>query len=319
MNTVIHVSRAKHLCLLGFLLLGLFLLRQGEPPATQGTPIPTASLSTSIESTAANPDKSPSEPAALTQGAEAVNILLIGYDEGTGNTRSDTILLCTFRKEDQHLTMTSILRDLYVTIPGHGENRINAAYAYGGRELLKQTLETNLDITIDTTLEVDFSGFAEIVDILGGVTIDLRPEEAEAINKSTSGKLTEGTQLLSGTQALAYARIRKLDADGDFSRTARQRRLLEAMLTELRSAKPLTLLSLLRRALPLISTDVSGDSLFSLAKELLPTLRQLRITGQHIPAEGTYSYETIRGMSVLVADLEAARKLLRETAGAKHS
>ena len=87
------------------------------------------------------------------------------------------------------------------------------------------------------------------------------------------------------------------------------------MLEGIRDAGPLTLLSLLKQAIPLIEADVSGDSLFSLAREVLPILRKLQITGQHIPAEGTYSYETIQGMSVLVADLDAARKLLEETTG----
>lgn len=300
-------------CLLLLFLAGAF---RTQPGGSGNAPVPpdpeltaaASSVNTSAESIAPT-------PASPVTDEEPVNILLIGYDEGDGNSRSDTILLCTFHKESAKLTMTSILRDLYVSIPGHGQNRINAAYAYGGRALLKQTLEENLEIAIDTSLEVDFSGFAEIVDLLGGVTLELRQDEAEMINKSTSGQLTEGPQLLNGKQALAYARIRKLDADGDFSRTGRQRKLLEAMLAEIRDAGPLTLLSLLRQAIPLIDADVSGESLLSLAAELLPILRHLQVTGQHIPAEGTYSYETIQGMSVLVADLEAARKLLKETTG----
>lgn len=296
-------------CLLLLFLAGAF---RTQPGGSGNAPVPpdpeltaaASSVNTSAESIAPT-------PASPVTDEEPVNILLIGYDEGDGNSRSDTILLCTFQKEKRQLILTSILRDLYVSIPGHGKNRLNAAYAYGGRSLLKQTLEENLDITIDTSLEVDFSGFAEIVDLLGGVEVELRQDEAESINKSTPGQLTEGHQKLSGKQALAYARIRKLDPDGDFSRTARQRRLLEAMLAKIQDAGPLTLLSLLKQAIPLIDADVSSESLLSLATELLPVLRQLRITGQHIPAEGTYSYETIQGMSVLVADLEAAGKLLK--------
>lgn len=317
MNIMTNFQRTGSLwlgaCLLLLFLAGAF---RTQPGGSGNAPVPpdpeltaaASSVNTSAESIAPT-------PASPVTDEEPVNILLIGYDEGDGNSRSDTILLCTFHKESAKLTMTSILRDLYVSIPGHGQNRVNAAYAYGGRSLLKQTLEENLEIAIDTSLEVDFSGFAEIVELLGGVTLELRQDEAEVINRSTSGRLTEGPQLLNGKQALAYARIRKLDADGDFSRTGRQRKLLEAMLAEIRDAGPLTLLSLLRQAIPLIDADVSGESLLSLAAELLPILRHLQVTGQHIPAEGTYSYETIQGMSVLVADLEAARKLLKETTG----
>ena len=83
--------------------------------------------------------------------AKAENYLLIGRDEypGSDRSRSDSILLCTFRPEDQTLTMTSILRDLYVPIPGHRNNRINAAYAFGGMSLLKQTVTENLQVPID--------------------------------------------------------------------------------------------------------------------------------------------------------------------------
>ena len=296
-------------CLLLLFLAGAF---RTQPGGSGNAPVPPdPELTAAASSVNTSAESSAPTPASPVTDEEPVNILLIGYDEGDGNSRSDTILLCTFQKEKRQLILTSILRDLYVSIPGHGKNRLNAAYAYGGRSLLKQTLEENLDITIDTSLEVDFSGFAEIVDLLGGVEVELRQDEAESINKSTPGQLTEGHQKLSGKQALAYARIRKLDPDGDFSRTARQRRLLEAMLAKIQDAGPLTLLSLLKQAIPLIDADVSSESLLSLATELLPVLRQLRITGQHIPAEGTYSYETIQGMSVLVADLEAAGKLLK--------
>ena len=312
MNTIVNFPRTSPLRL-GACLLLLFLVGSFRPDALtvpeQELPGTPPSVSLSGESTAVPTEEFSSEPTAA-EGAEAETILLIGYDEGDGNSRSDTILLCTLHRDNQQLILTSILRDLYVPIPGHGKDRINAAYAYGGRELLKQTLEENFNISIGTSLEVDFSGFEKIVDLLGGVTLELTPEEA---NAGTAGSLTGGTQLLNGSQALAYVRIRKLDTDGDFSRTARQRRLLEAMLSGIRSAGPLTLLSLLKQAIPLITADVSGESLLSLAKDLLPIVRGLQITGQHIPAEGTYSYETIQGKSVLVADLEAARKLLEQT------
>lgn len=258
-----------------------------------------------------------SDPEFQITGTDTVNILLIGQDRQNGEVRarSDTILLCTFRKEDNRLVMTSFLRDLYVKIPGYRSNRINAAYMAGGMKLLNDTLEANFGLRADGCIEVDFSGFAEIVDILGGVTLHLRQEEAEAINKSTAGELSAGEQVLNGKQALAYARIRKLDKDGDFSRTARQRALVEALIQRTKAVSIRTAFSLFKKVLPLVTTDLDREDLLMLALELLPMLSDLEMTGQAIPAEGTYSYKMIRGMSVLVADMEAARQLLLETAG----
>lgn len=243
------------------------------------------------------------------------NILLIGQDrrEGESRARSDTMILCTFNKAEKTLTLTSFLRDLYVEIPGYQNNRINAAYPAGGMTLLNKTLETNFGIHIDGNIEVDFQQFSKIVDLLGGVTIELRQDEADSINKGVPGALTAGPQLLNGSQALAYARIRKLDSDGDFSRTSRQRKLLEALLATYKNASLPTMLSLLSQLLPMVTTDMTETELLSLALELFPVLSDMKITSQHIPAEGTYSYKTIRGMAVLVADLEAARQLLKET------
>lgn len=247
------------------------------------------------------------------------NILLIGQDrlEEESRARSDAIILCTFHKKDKTLTMTSFLRDLYVQIPGQQNNRINAAYTAGGMKLLRETLEENFGISVDGAVEVDFSAFTKIIDLLGGVTLELRQDEADVINKSTAGNLTEGRQLLNGKQALAYARIRKLDADGDFSRTSRQRKLLETLIRTCRSGSISTLLALAREILPMVTTDMTKKELMGYALELLPTLSQLQIQGQHIPAEGTYSYKKIRGMSVLVPDLEAARQLLQDTINGK--
>lgn len=243
-----------------------------------------------------------------------VNILLVGQDrrEEERSTRADSILLCTFNKSQRTVTMTSFLRDLYVPIPGHGKDRINSAYAYGGISLLKKTLSDNFDIHIHGAIEVDFAQFSTVIDALGGVEIQLRQDEADLINRETGSSLTEGSQLLTGTQALAYSRIRSLDRDGDFSRTDRQRKVMGALVDAYRDAGLSTILSTMKTVLPLISTDMSEPKLLMLALELFPLLQEVQITSRHIPAEGTYTDKTINGMAVLEADMEAARKLLRE-------
>lgn len=235
-----------------------------------------------------------------------INILLVGQDRRDEKTpaRADTIILCTFHPESKSVVLTSFLRDLYVQIPGIGGNRLNAAYANGGTALLKETLRENLNIHIDGCIDVDFSQFAGIIDILGGVTLELRQDEADAINKTVAGTLCEGIQPMNGQQALAYSRIRNLDSDGDFSRTERQRKLLASLLSSYQDAGFLKILSAIADALPLISTDLSSKEVLHLAAKLFPLLDDPSIVSQRIPVEGSYSYRTIRGMEVLTADLE---------------
>ena len=244
-----------------------------------------------------------------------VNILLIGQDRRPGETRarSDSMILCTFNKADGRIVMTSILRDLYVQIPGYQDNRVNVAYAAGGMKLLNETLEQNFGIQVDGNVEVDFTQFQTIIDLLGGVEIDLRQDEADLLNKSLGCTLSEGTQQLTGAQALTYARIRSLDGDGDFSRTNRQRKVMSALVEAYRSANLKTVLSLLDDILPMITTDMSNLQIIAYALELFPMLQEAQIVSQRIPADGTYSGKMIRGMSVLVADMDAARALLEET------
>ena len=244
-----------------------------------------------------------------------LNILLIGQDrrEEDTMTRSDSMILCTFNTQTEQITMTSFLRDLYLPIPGHSENRLNAAYAYGGMELLKQTLEENFGITIHGTVEVDFTQFAQVIDLLGGVSLELRQDEADAINRAVPGELTAGTQWLTGSQALAYARIRNLDSDGDFSRTNRQRKVITALVRSYKDTSIPNILTMLDKAMPMLSTDLSRRQLLRYAVQLFPLLSGGDITSQRIPADGTYEDRTVDGMAVLVADLDAARELLRKS------
>ena len=244
-----------------------------------------------------------------------INLLLVGQDrrENEKNSRADSILLCSFRKDTKELTLTSFLRDLYVPIPGRGSDRINAAYAYGGSSLLKQTLTENFAVPLTGVIEVDFSQFSQLIDILGGVEIDLRKDEALLVNKETGSNLSEGKQILTGAQALSYSRIRKLDADGDFSRTDRQRKVMTALVDGYRSASIPTLMKLLKQILPMISTDMAESRLLLLALEVFPMLSDLSMSSQSIPAPGTYSDKNINGMAVLVPDMDALRDLLQKT------
>lgn len=245
-----------------------------------------------------------------------VNILLIGQDARPGEkrTRSDVMILCTFNKDTKTLVMTSFLRDLYVRIPGYNSNKMNSAYAFGGMKLLDETMETNFGIYVDGNVEVNFEQFADIIDTLGGVEIELRNDEAELINSVVPGsRLRSGLQRLNGEQALFYSRIRKLDRDADFSRTNRQRKVLDSLIREFKNADMATMMSLLEQIMPMITTDMTPDEIVGYATELFPMLASANIVSQRVPIDGAYAGKRIDGKSVLVADMNATREFLQKT------
>ncbi len=238
---------------------------------------------------------------------DLVNILLIGQDARAGETRarSDTMILVTFNKTTGDITMTSFMRDLYVQIPGYQDNRINAAYAYGGMELLDETLLLNFGVDVDANIEVNFEGFASIIDVLGGVDIELSWAEASHLG------LSAGTNHLNGKNALAYARIRSIDSD--FYRTERQRKVISALFHSLKTAGFSRITELIDTIFPLVTTDMSNSQLIAYATDLFPMLSGGTLSSSRIPADDTYSMNSVRGMSVIVADMEANRSILKET------
>ncbi len=235
-----------------------------------------------------------------------INILLVGQDrrEGEGRQRSDAMILCSFNPETNKMAMISFLRDLYVQIPGHEDNRLNAAYAYGGFDLLKETLEVNFGITVDGCFEADFEGFEKIIDTVGGVEIELTAEEADIVGAD------EGLCTLSGKQALTYARIRKIDSD--FQRTARQRKIMGAVFQKAKSYSLTELAMFFGEIMPLMATDMTEDQIMPLALTLASSFQNLETESYTVPAEGTYKNEMIRGMAVLLPDLAEIRKLIFE-------
>ncbi len=254
-------------------------------------------------------------PADLIEKSDHIlNILLIGQDrrENQGRQRSDSMILCTINTEKKTLVMTSFLRDLYVELPNwkgksYSDNRLNVNYAIGGMEMLDECLALNFGITVDYNIEVDFSGFTEIIDLMGGVDIELTSKEANHLG----GGLKTGVNHLTGEQALSYARIRKLDSD--FGRTNRQRNVLTALLEQVRNSSMVELSNLINQFLPLITTDMGNSEITKCVAEIFPVLSGLEVSTQYIPAEGTYKMCMIRGMSVLVPDMEQNRQILRDT------
>ncbi len=256
----------------------------------------------------------PSAPTLLDPDKKLLNILLIGQDRrgSQGRSLSDAMILCTLNRETEVLTMTSFLRDSYVRIPGKGNNKLNAAYPMGGMALLDATLTENFGITVDGNVEVDFSQFERIIDLLGGVEITLTDQEVRHLRHEYGFELKEGRNRLTGAEALGYARIRKLGTD--FARTDRQRAVLTALIEQFRSANLRQLHKAAKEILGLITTDLSNAQILGYAMELAPLLKELEIRSQRIPAEGTYSFgDAGKITSCIFLDFEANRKLLRRT------
>lgn len=255
------------------------------------------------------------------EGEHIINILLIGQDrrEGQGRQRSDAMILCTVNRDEKTVTLTSFMRDMYVKIPGYGANRINASYEMGGMQLLDATLEQNFGVQIDGNVEVDFDGFMEVIDMFGGIEIELKDYEANYLNRrgnwdvddSTAGQwdLKEGVNHLTGEQALAYSRIRYV-GNADFERTQRQRTVLNTMFEMCKDLSVLELNNLLQKLLPHLTTDMTNSEILGYTFNIFPMMSDLSIQTQRVPADGTFSDAYIDGMAVLKVDLEANKALL---------
>lgn len=245
------------------------------------------------------------------------NVLLIGTDarNNSDRGRSDSMILVSINKTTEQVVMTSFLRDIYLYIPGVESTRLNHAYAYGGPDLLLDTLETNFKIPVDKYVQVDFYSFVTVVDAVGGVDIDVTDDEVEYVNKylaeinrlegrnENTDKLSSGgSYTLNGEQALAYSRIRYIGTD--FGRTERQRTVLEEIFRNMSNMGVSELKALLDELLPNVTTNIQKDELFSLVLNSPSYLGYERIQCR-VPADGTWWNLTIRGMAVLGIDFDS--------------
>lgn len=262
----------------------------------------------------------------LFKGKDVVNILLVGQDKRWGDApeRTDAMILCTINKSTKTLTMTSFMRDMWVYIPEYYNQRINLPYQLGGFQLLNSTLDYNFGVSADYNVEIDFSGFMQAIDAVGGIEITLTAAEAKYLNKNgnwgveenQNWELQEGANLLTGSQALAYSRIRKIGTD--FGRTNRQRTVLTALIDKAKTLDLTQMYSLAKQIIPLMRTDMTNPQIFGLIVDMLPLLSDLQIVSQRIPMDGEYSYANKNGADVIVlnkSQLEANKALLAVAMG----
>lgn len=254
-----------------------------------------------------------------------INILLLGNDSRTQGEdgRSDAMILLSISNETKTMHMTSLMRDMYVEIPGYKNNRLNAAYSYGGPELLMETLEQNLDIHVNRYVSVNFQAFANLVDAVGGVELEVTNKEVEYIN----GYLVEYNMLqgnpegtdyldpslsgmvhLNGPQALSYCRNRMIG--NDFGRTERQRKVLSAIIQKVPEALVSNPVELVGGILPNLTTNLTQNECMNLSLQASKLLTYDIVQG-NIPIEGSYANATIREMSVLEVDFEKNKEYIR--------
>lgn len=259
-------------------------------------------------------------PADIVETDNVINILLVGQDRRKGKIRqrSDAMILCTVNKEQKTLVMTSFMRDTWVKIPGHYDERLNVPYAIrdGGFKLLDETLEYNFGVSVDHNVEVDFAGFKKVIDRVGGVDVSLTNAEASHLNKTYGWKLKKGMNHLNGSQALSYSRIRKLDSD--FGRTQRQRTVLTSLFNKIKGMSVVKIYQVVNDILPTITTDMTDHEILDIVGELAPLLPELKLSAQRIPVNNGYAFARIDGKSVLYMSpekLEKNRQFLKETLG----
>lgn len=179
-------------------------------------------------------------------GQPGTAILLVGTDERPpgeeqlDSVRADTIMLL-YRPPTGRSVLVSLPRDSYVTIPGHGDDKLNASYAYGGPALLIDTVESATGVRIDGYLEIGFAGFAGLVDAVGGVEVCI---DAPIVDELSKLDLPVGCHTLDGTTALAYVRMRYSDPRGDIGRAERQRQVIGA--TVAKAATPASVINPIR-------------------------------------------------------------------------
>ncbi|MBQ2567918.1 MAG: LCP family protein [Clostridia bacterium] len=252
---------------------------------------------------------------------KSMNILLVGLDSRKDNYtgRSDSMILCTINKKSKKFVMTSFLRDSYVSIPGHGKDKLNAAYALGGSNLLANTIYENYGIVVDRTAVFNFLFVIDIIDYLGGVTVDVTADELPYLNMYIHDQNEElynlanpnkgqihsgpGTYTLDGNQALGYARIRYVGTD--VARSERQRLVLSQCIDKCKKLSTGQLNEMMTLFLPRIKTDLTSGDCLSLITTLLRA-GSYESGSMAIPTDGTWKDAKVGDQEVIkITDFDA--------------
>lgn len=252
-----------------------------------------------------------------------MNILLLGCDSYTKNTRqrTDSMIILSINLTSRQVKMTSLMRDTWISVPGRGGHRkLTELCAVGGPELTIRAINESFGMNIEKYALISMAGIAEIIDLLGGLELDVTEAERKALNKglfdlsglSGMEQLKESGEgvHLNGNQATAFARIRKIDSD--YVRTERQRTVLLAMAGKLKAgANPATLLGIVNTLLTYVETNLDLTEIMAICRvglELdLNGIEQFRV-----PADGTFSSGMYQGYWSIRPNFEKNKALLHD-------
>ena len=262
--------------------------------------------------------------ASLTDGC--YSLLLIGTDRRTkdwyGN--SDAMILLTINKNTKTIYLTSFMRDLYANIANVGVRKLNAAHAIGGGPLLVSTIESNYAVAIDNYASVDFDSMSTIIDLVGGVDLDVNTEEAKWANnyvteicelqgKDPSAYYIQGggTIHMNGIQAVSYARVR-YTGNSDYERTNRQRKVLMAIIGKAQQMGIGDLTNIVNNVVPMITHNLDQGTILSLISQI-PDLLSYNLVSDRVPYDNLYYGSN----EMLIPDFEQTITRLHATIYAK--
>lgn len=247
------------------------------------------------------------------------NYLIMGIEQINGGGRTDSMMIVSINTKDNTVKLSSLLRDTYVSIPGHKNNKLNAAYGLGGADLLIDTIEQSYKIKIEGYASVNFESFEKIIDRLGGVNIELGAKEASYLNRTNYisnpayRNVKEGWNTLNGNQALGYCRVRKVEtlggANSDYGRTLRQRRVLNAIFDKYKSSGLIEIMSITKDCLKYITTDLSSNEITSIIESIVENGIATMDTSR-FPVNDLYTSTRNEVGAVLIPDWDANIKEL---------
>lgn len=259
----------------------------------------------------------------INQNDDIKNIALFGIDETEGTAgRSDCIMILTIDNKHSELKLSSIIRDSYVTIPTKDKkDKINHAYAFGGPKLALETINENFNLNLNQFITVNFSSLPKVIDSIGGINLNITDEEIKYINDyidnlneknntDSPNIIASGNQLVNGTQALAYCRIR-YTAGGDFERSQRHRTVLSKLIEKCKAASLTQYPSLLDKILPIVHTNIEKSKIISLASNLL-TLKNKTILQDRFPYDEDGTGKLIGGIYYYIFDEESTTKKIHK-------
>lgn len=241
-----------------------------------------------------------------------VNVLLLGVDarEEGEQARTDTIMIAQYDPDQKKTKLVSLMRDSYVEIPGHGKQKLNAAFVLGGTELVRQTIKENFDIDLQYYSMIDFKGFTKMIDAAFPEGIEINVEKA--MSKNIGVSLQPGLQKLNGKELLGYVRYRH-DARSDFGRVERQQTAIKKIADEVSSVQGVMKLPAMFGTIqPYIATNMEKTKLLSIGTSFL-TSSDREIESFTIPQEGMYQNKRYPNAGlVLELDLERNKQALHE-------